>query len=38
VFYSGLFIPVDLSEQLLELLDEPINFSLPSLTALQHRQ
>jgi len=38
VFYSGLFILVDLPEQLLELLDEPINFSLPFLTALQPRQ
>jgi len=38
VFYSGLFILVDLPEQLLELLDEPINFSLPPLTALQPRQ
>jgi len=38
VFYSGLFILVDLPEQRLELLDEPINFSLPPLTALQPRQ
>jgi hypothetical protein len=34
VLFLGLFVPINLPEQFLELLDEPINFSLPPLTAL----
>jgi hypothetical protein len=36
--YLGLFILIELSEQLLEFLDELINLSLPSLMARQPMQ